>query len=296
VRALVALVALLIATAMGAAPGHAEMERVAIPSLASARGAGAPEALPGALFRAAGAGPHAALVGLHGCAGLYRGRGAGTLDARFADWGERLARAGYTVLFPDSFGPRGIREICSRGERSIDATRGRPEDAYAALAWLAAQPFVRADAIGVIGWSNGAMTVLALVDPTRPRPPELAPDLHAADFRTAVAFYPGCRAVRAQGNWTARMPLAILMGAADDWTSAGPCRDLAAAARARGAAVEITLYPGAYHDFDHPDLPLRVRGNVASTRSGTATIGTDPAARADALMRVPEFLARTLAP
>jgi dienelactone hydrolase len=56
------------------------------------------------------------------------------------------------------------------------------------------------------------------------------------------------------------------------------------------------LYPGAYHDFDYPDLPLRQRTNVASTRSGRATLGTDPAARADALLRVPAFLARVLPP
>ena len=133
------------------------------------------------------------------------------------------------------------------------------------------------------------MTALALVDPARPRPPGLG-----ADFRAAIAFYPGCRAVRDRGGWTSRMPLAILIGDADNWSSPGPCRDLAAAARAHGAAVEFTLYPGAYHDFDHPDLPARVRGNVAGTRSGTATLGTDPAARADALVRVPAFLARTL--
>ncbi len=270
------------------------MERVAIPSLTSARAAGAPGTLSGILFRPAGAGPFAALVGLHGCAGLYRGRGAGVLDGRFADWGARLSGIGYAVLFPDSFGPRGVREICSRGarpgERAVDATRGRPEDAYAALAWLAAQPFVEASRIGVIGWSNGAMTVLALVDPAWPRPPDLA-----ADFRAAVAFYPGCRAARARGGWTSRMPLAILVGAADNWTLPGPCRDLAATARARGAPVELTLYPGAYHDFDHPGLPLRERRNVASTRSGTAMIGTDPAARADALARVPAFLAGNLA-
>src|SRR5262249_48268331 len=146
-----------------------------------------PESLPGLLFRPAGPGPFAALVGLHGCGGLYSGRG-GALDRRFSDWGTRLARIGYVVLFPDSFTPRGLREICSRRHPPVDATRGRPEDAEAALSWLAHQPFVRADRIGVIGWSNGAITVLALVDPARPRPPDAVGDL-----RAAIAFYPGCR-------------------------------------------------------------------------------------------------------
>jgi dienelactone hydrolase len=278
------------ASAQGTAPERPP-ERITIPSLASARDAGAPEALSAWLFRPAGAGPFAALVALHGCGGLYTNRTRGTLDGRFADWGARLSALGYAVLFPDSFGPRGIREICSRSDSPVDATHGRPEDADAALAWLARQPFVRADRVGVIGWSNGAMTVLALADPARPRPPGLG-----ADFRSAVAFYPGCRVFRDRGGWTSRLPLAILIGDADNWSSPGPCRDLAAAARAQGAPVEFTLYPGAYHDFDHPDLPARVRANVAGTRSGTATLGTDPAARADALARVPAFLARTLPP
>ncbi len=50
------------------------------------------------------------------------------------------------------------------------------------------------------------------------------------------------------------------------------------------------------HGFDAPDSPLRVRQNVAGTRSGTATIGTDPVARADAIQRVPAYLAARLAP
>ena len=54
------------------------------------------------------------------------------------------------------------------------------------------------------------------------------------------------------------------------------------------------LYPGAYHDFDHPNLPVRTHKGLAYTGDGrgVAHTGTDPAARADALLRVPAFLAR----
>ena len=38
----------------------------------------------------------------------------------------------------------------------------------------------------------------------------------------------------------------------------------------------------------------RLDGTNGATSSGTATIGTHPAAREDALRRVPEFLARKL--
>ena len=53
------------------------------------------------------------------------------------------------------------------------------------------------------------------------------------------------------------------------------------------------IYPGAYHDFDHRRLSLRVHTGLASTAdgNGTAHTGTDPAARADAIRRVMALLA-----
>jgi hypothetical protein len=43
-------------------------------------------------------------------------------------------------------------------------------------------------------------------------------------------------------------------------------------------------------------MAVRVRHNIAGTRSGTATVGTDPTARADAIQRVPAYLAARLGP
>lgn len=88
-------------------------------------------------------------------------------------------------------------------------------------------------------------------------------------------------------------PVLLLVGEADDWTPAPPCAALAARA---GGAVELRLYPGAYHDFDAPGLEPRRRRGVGATPDGTAMLGTDPAARADALRRVPDFLARLAPP
>jgi dienelactone hydrolase len=54
------------------------------------------------------------------------------------------------------------------------------------------------------------------------------------------------------------------------------------------------VYPGAYHEFDRPDYPVRELTGLADTvdGSGRAHIGTNAAARTDALMRVPEWLTR----
>lgn len=108
---------------------------------------------------------------------------------------------------------------------------------------------------------------------------------------------PACRQpLDYRAGWKTKVPLLILIGEKDDWTPAEPCIDLAARAAARGDAVTIQVYAHAYHDFDAPSAKLRVRKNIATTASGTATTGTEPAARADAIERTPAFFARYLRP
>ncbi len=81
---------------------------------------------------------------------------------------------------------------------------------------------------------------------------------------------------------------------ADDWTLASTCQQMVAGARGRSARAEIVVYPGAHHEFDRANTPLRLRTGLAQTAdpSGRAHRGTNPAARADALKRVPQWLTR----
>lgn len=279
-------------SAVLAASGSAlAQEKVRFPSLDSDLTGAAATQLEGLLYRPAAAGPAPAIVLMHGCGGLYGRDGAPT--PRHHEWAWRLQGLGYVVLHADSFTPRDLREICSSKERTISPSRERPRDAYAALAYLQSLPFVQADRIGLLGWSNGGSTTLYTVDSAfAARPKGLR-----HDFRAAVAFYPGCRApLNRKTGWTTAIPLLILIGEADDWTQAEPCVDLAGRAKGMGAPVDVHVYPGAYHDFDAPNVPLRVRRNVGTTASGTATVGTDPAARVDAIERAPAFLARYLRP
>ena len=83
--------------------------------------------LPGVLFRPEGTGPFPAVVALHGCDGLLNRSGA--IAPRFADWGDRLAAAGLVVLFPDSFGSRGLTRQCRVRERRVRSSRERVADA-----------------------------------------------------------------------------------------------------------------------------------------------------------------------
>ncbi len=132
-----------------------------------------------------------------------------------------------------------------------------------------------------MGWSNGGSTVLASAA-TGVMPPGLV--------RGFVAFYPGCRIYAQRSDWAPSAPLLIVMGEADDWTPAAPCRALAARFPDR---IKLVLYPGAYHDFDAPNLPVRVRHNLAYTGStpGEAHVGTNEPGRAAALRDVPAWVA-----
>ena len=260
---------LLLASAwtMMAVPDHASAQRIEFPATNTT--------LFGEFRRPAGPGPFPAVVALHGCSGLY-GRDNASLSARHEDWAQRLVSSGFVVLFPDSFNPRGYREICTVKDRPI-VPRDRADDAVAAARWLAAQPFIDANQINLLGWSHGAMTVLQTI---RPRFLPAAPR-----FRAAIAFYPGCREIAKVAGWRPQVSLTMLTGGADDWTQPGPCRELAAA-----TGFRYIEYPGAYHDFDAPNTPVRIRTGISSVKSGQVHIGTDLAARNAAIIEVMRIL------
>jgi dienelactone hydrolase len=235
------------------------------------------------LYRPDGDGPFPAVVALHGCGGLIR---RPALQSQlYGEWANLLVAKGFVVLFPDSFGSRGLGSQCRETKRKIHASHERVADANAARHWLQAQSYVRADRISLMGWSNGGSTALWAVRPTA------APHDGSADFRSAIAFYPSCRRLRVTA-WSARVPTLILAGGADDWTSATVCQQMVAGARGRSARAEIVVYPGAYHEFDRANTPVRIRTGLANTADPTGRVhgGTNPAARSDALKRVPAWL------
>ncbi len=111
-----------------------------------------------------------------------------------------------------------------------------------------------------------------------------------APIRGYVAFYPGCTFYNRYAGWRSTRPMLLLIGEADDWTPAAPCAALAARDPAH---VTYHSYPGAVHSFDAPDMALTERSGLAYTvnNNGRARVGTDHAARRDALERVRNFVA-----
>ncbi len=236
------------------------------------------------VFKPEGAGPFPAVIAMHDCSGLTSP--AGRIAPKYREWAQLLVRDGFVVLFPESYDSRGLGNQCNVRNRPVRPEHELVDDANASRRWLSQQPEVRADHISLLGWSNGASSVLWTV-----RPQRKADD--KPDFRSAVAFYPVCRRLESTA-WSARIPTLILIGAADDVTSPQDCEHMVAGAKGRSARIMIMVYPGALHDFDHPNRPPQLRTDYAVSADGTGRIhtGTNVAARADSLKRVPQWLAR----
>src|ERR1043165_4785281 len=82
--------------------------------------------LDGYLYRPAGEGRHPAIVGLHGCSGMFNR--AGAIFPIFREWAAELTRQGYVFLLVDSFRPRNHGEMCSILGFDLDIYRTRPKD------------------------------------------------------------------------------------------------------------------------------------------------------------------------
>lgn len=227
-----------------------------------------------------GDGPFPAVVLQHGCFGLDKSTPYPTFWPGYH--ATVLNNNGYATLLVDSFGPRGITNACQ------DVHSYYPvliRDADSAFDYLASLPFVDRDRIGYTGFSLGGVAALFVAS-------DHSGDLMVRrDYAAVVAYYPHC------GNWSYysfdRQPLLIMIGAADDWTPATPCRELAAH---WSDQVQLIVYPNAHHGFDSP-TPYRTQhvgddGSALSIRTNAA----DPKAHRDSQRRMLTFFAQHLRP
>lgn len=207
-------------------------------------------AIPAKLFKPAGAGPFATVVMMHGCSGIYSNSDASKGVANlYREWGDRLVMQNFVVLLVDSFTPRGTQNECGNGAAGVSEVNQRRFDAYGAYNYLSGLSYVNADKIGLLGWSHGASSTLAVMDKSNV-PNGVKP------FKAAVAFYPGCGLYNAFGGiagstWAPYSPLAIQHGTEDALFTDGKCTTRVSRATQAGASVSLTPYTGAKHSFDN---------------------------------------------
>jgi len=184
----------------------------------------------GSIILPQGPPPFAAVVVLHGCNGVSQNTRA---------WARRLASWGYAALILDSFSPRGIDNVCSRGMQFPGAERAK--DAFAAAAYLRTRKDIDPDRIGLLGYSHGGWTALAAA---RER---AAAESGTKPFAAIVAYYPNCP----PGEPALASDVLILAAGADDWAPPQRCTDLMARyANASTHKPLLKIYPGASHSFD----------------------------------------------
>ena len=220
--------------------------------------------LAGILTKPKGNGPFPAVVLLHGCTGLQYS------IKRSESWSNRLVSYGYVTLQVDSFGPRGISNICTDAILS-SMFYSRAQDAYDAKSFLAELSFVDRNRIAMMGWSHGGGTVLKALN-------KWTPLKNKNPFRAAIAFYPWCE-TRLKNMIS---PLMILIGERDDWTFASMCSKEMPSEKTEHEII-LKIYPGAYHNFDWEGVDEIYEGH---------RLLYDPVASQDAIIQVKDFLAK----
>ncbi|MEM8776284.1 MAG: dienelactone hydrolase family protein [Pseudomonadota bacterium] len=187
-----------------------------------------------------GSGPHPAVIVLHTSLGL------GESEKHFKE----VAQAqGFAVALVDSFTPRGIHKIDDNQAEISEVSI--LSDLYAVKALLEQNPKIDKNAIGVVGFSKGAL-------PAFYSNLQYVHNLYAKGtkpFAAHVAFYPWC-GLTLQKLETNKKPVQVHVGALDTITPPDLCRRLIAKIQKQDtrAAIEMHVYENARHAFEHPIL------------------------------------------
>lgn len=187
--------------------GADEQEAVSFNSL-SGSGGQAAATIPAELYVPADRpGPFAAVVLVHGSGGVS--------DFREHWYAREFSARGYAALVIDSFKPRSVTGTIE--DQSRVTTTQMLQDAYGALAFLAADKRIDPARIGVMGFSKGGTVTLWSAM-------KAVGDRFAAAggvkqrFAFHLPFYPGCN-FQHRSLATTGSPILMMLGELDDYTS-----------------------------------------------------------------------------
>lgn len=187
----------------------------------------------------------------------------GVKPVLYSRWAKSLNDAGYAVLVVDSFGPRGMYQMWTKG---VGKSKGGGSflvaDAFRSLALLATHPRIDGSRIAFVGFSMGGITANYVIQ-ERFRRAILGDS--PLRFTAAVSHYPACHYNFVE-NKPSRVPLFLFLGEKDDWTPALACQEYGDLLVSRGYKVSTKVYTGAGHGYDE-DLPAIYQGFVTSTAS-----------------------------
>jgi uncharacterized protein len=221
--------------------------------------------------------------------------GSGGVDGRGAFYAKALQEASIATLEITMF---------PRGGRPKTGSQATMPHAAAALKWLATQPNVDPQKLGVIGFSwGGGMSVLMSSAFVQER--------LGKDVPRPVAFvslYPVCtnmarnlmnpeRALYKAHTRMSPTPMLIIVGTRDDYEEGErPCDALVAMWPAEAREHTTVRYvEGATHGFDG-QKPMEFKDEFARGRGGLVSVIPNPEAAADARQAIVSFFVKYLKP
>jgi len=142
---------------------------------------------------------------------------SGPLRQHVFEWAQKALAAGYVALIVDHLGPR---RMASNFNFAVSVTEYAQDD-VAAMRHLRTLAFVDRTRIAQMGFSYGAM----------------------AGLRAASKSF--------RDKHLGGEPLLVLVGADDDEANPQSCIAKAKENAAKGQPVELTIFPGTTHAFDH---------------------------------------------
>ena len=241
-RVFLALAAVVVSSAMSAAPGAAAEQTVEFKS--------GTETASGLLVTPEGTGPFPAVIVIHEWWGL---------DDWVKDQARALAKEGYEALAVDLYHGK----VTKDPEVAHQLMSGMPEDRAvrdlkAAYAYLQSRADVKKGRIGLIGWCMGGKYALELAT-------------QEPGLKAVVAYYGAPPADPAR---IARIKAAVLgnYGGDDKGPSPEQVKAFEGAMKKAGKSVDIKIYPGAPHAFANPNNPWKGYREEAARDAWARTI------------------------